>query len=55
MLIKSKKIFSILLSLIFFSFIPSLSKAENNYLKINYGISSHDLGISQVKGYNYTR
>ena len=44
MFFKYKNIFFISTVLFFSFFIPTISKAENNYLKINYGISSHDMG-----------
>ena len=50
MFFKNKNLFFISTVLVFAFFVSTISKAETNYLKINYGISSHDMGTTTRVG-----
>ena len=50
MLFKYKHLFYIFTVFTFTFFVSTISKAETGYMKINYGISSHDLGSTTSIG-----
>ena len=50
MFFKYKNLFFISIILVFTFFVSTISQAENSYMKINYGISSHDMGTSTTTG-----
>ncbi len=50
MLYKYKNLFYIFSILLFTFFVSTVSSAENSYVKINYGFTSHDMGTTTTKG-----
>ena len=50
MFFKYKDVFFISIVLVLTSFFSTISKAEESYLRINYGISSHDTGATTTGG-----
>ena len=50
MFFKYKNLFYIFTVTVFTFFVSTISKAETSYVKINYGISSHDMGTTTSIG-----
>ena len=50
MFFKNKNLFCILTVLVSIFFVSTISKAETGYMKINYGISTHDMGTTTTTG-----
>ena len=50
MFVKYKNLFYFFTVLVLSFFVSTISKAENNYMQINYGISAHDMGTTTAVG-----
>ena len=50
MFLKSKNLFCFFTLVVFTFFVSAISKAETSYMKINYGISSNDMGTTTTNG-----
>ena len=46
----NKNLFYILTLLVFAFFVSNISKAETGYVKLNYGISTHDINATTTIG-----